>query len=60
VPRQILTDVPYREDMPQFAHSDGAFVNDCRRRGIPSRALDGLSCLHLQHPFAWYGTDIFC
>jgi glycosyltransferase involved in cell wall biosynthesis len=60
VRREVLLRTPYREDIPHFAHSDGAFVEACRRRGIPERPVPGLRCLHLDHPFAWYGTDAFC
>jgi Glycosyl transferase family 2 len=60
VPRQLLLDIPYREDMPHFAHSDGAFVDACRRGGIQSSAVEGLYCLHLDHPFAWFGTEAYC
>jgi Glycosyl transferase family 2 len=60
VPRQLLLDIPYREDMRHFAHSDGAFVDACRRRGIEPTPVEGLYCLHLAHPFAWFGTEAYC
>jgi hypothetical protein len=59
VNRAALDRVRYREDLNHFAHTDGMFVADCRRHGIHSRQLDGLFCLHLDHPFAWYGTKVF-
>lgn len=60
VPRQLLLDVPYREDMRHFAHSDGAFVLACRRRGVEPSPVEGLYCLHMGHPFAWFGTEAYC
>jgi hypothetical protein len=60
VPRQLLLDIPYREDIRHFAHSDGAFVDACRRRGIKPSPVEGLYCLHLAHPFAWFGTEAYC
>lgn len=60
VPRQLLLDIPYREDLRHFAHSDGAFVDACRRRGIVPSPVEGLYCLHLDHPFAWFGTEAYC
>ncbi len=41
VPRQLLLDIPYREDIQHFAHSDGAFVDACRRRGIEPSPVEG-------------------
>ncbi len=60
VPRQLLLDIPYREDMQHFAHSDGAFVDACRRRGVEPSPVSGLYCLHLGHQFAWFGTEAYC
>ena len=51
--------VRYREDHNHFAYSDLRFVEECQRRRIPPERLDGLICLHLHHPFVWYGTDSF-
>jgi hypothetical protein len=59
VHRSTLRRVRYREDFNHFAHSDGAFVEDCRRAGIAFQPVDGLVCLHLHHPFSWYGTEMF-
>jgi hypothetical protein len=59
VHRSTLGRVRYREGVNNFAHSDLMFVEDCRRRGIIPEQIDGLLCLHLDHPFAWYGTTIF-
>jgi hypothetical protein len=57
--RSILELVPYPEDFNHFAHSDGMFAADCQRHGIQPEQIDGLFCLHLDHPFAWYGTNVF-
>lgn len=59
VPREILRSVRYREDIDHYAHTDEIFVAECRRRGLPLQFLEDLVCLHLQHPFAWYGTEDF-
>lgn len=59
VHRTILERVPYREEINHFAHTDGLFVKDCNRHRILPKQVDGLICLHMDHPFAWYGTDIF-
>jgi len=59
VHRSTLERVPYRESINQFAHSDSVFIDDCRRRRILPVRVGGLCCLHLDHPFAWHGTDIF-
>lgn len=59
VHRSAFKRVSYREEHNHFAHSDGMFVADCKRRSITPRQIDGLFCLHLDHPFSWYGTDTF-
>jgi hypothetical protein len=59
VHRSTFTRVRYREDLNHFAHSDGIFTQDCLRHGITPRQIEGLFCLHLDHPFSWYGTDAF-
>jgi hypothetical protein len=59
VHRSAFPRVRYREDLNHFAHTDGMFTQDCLRYGISSRQLDDLYCLHLDHPFSWYGTDAF-
>lgn len=57
--RSALGRMRYREDFNHFAHSDGAFLEECLRQGITTRQVEGLFCLHLDHPFSWYGTGIF-
>lgn len=59
VHRSTLGRLRYREELNHFAHSDGMFVEECRRHGILPETIDGLFCLHLDHPFAWYGTNVF-
>lgn len=59
VHRSILERLPYREDINHFAHSDSAFIDMCRRKQIKPTPIAGLYCLHLDHPFAWYGTNVF-
>lgn len=59
VHRTVAHAIRYHENHDHFAHSDGEFTGACRRRGIYPLAVDGLFCLHLDHPFAWYGTDSF-
>ena len=57
--RSQLDRVRYREDQDHFAGCDGTFLDDCRAAGLGETRLEGLVCLHLAHPFAWYGTDRF-
>jgi hypothetical protein len=59
VPREILRSVRYREDVEHYAHTDEIFVSECKQRGLATQFLEDLVCLHLEHPFAWYGTDHF-
>jgi hypothetical protein len=59
VHRQTFNRARYDQGLNHFAHTDGMFVQACRRRGVLPEQLDGLFCLHLDHPFAWYGTDMF-
>lgn len=47
----------YREDLNHFAGSDETFVDNWRGAGRPESRVDGVICLHLSHPFSWYGTD---
>jgi hypothetical protein len=59
VHRQTFERIRYREGVNHFAASDGMFTADCERRRIRPKQVDGLFCLHMDHPFAWYGTNIF-
>lgn len=59
LPRSVFNLVRYGESFNHFAHSDSHFAEACRARGITPEAVPGLMCLHLDHPFAWYGTSEF-
>jgi hypothetical protein len=59
VPRALIDVVRYREDVNNFASTDEVFVADCRHHGYAPRELEGLLCLHLEHPLSWYGTAGF-
>jgi hypothetical protein len=59
VHRSTIETLGYPEEFNHFAHNDLVFVENCRRAGIKIEPVDGLFCLHLDHPFAWYGTDHF-
>ncbi len=55
----VAREIPFREELDSFAHHDAVFLDDARRAGHAFLELSGLSCLHLSHPFAWYGTHHF-
>jgi hypothetical protein len=57
--RSHLDRIRYREDLDHFAGSDGSFLDDCRAAGLRETRLEGVMCLHLNHPFAWYGTNVY-
>lgn len=59
VHRSVANSVGYCEHINHFAHCDDVFVQECRRRRIQPEQVPGLFCLHLHHPFAWYGTDVY-
>ncbi|HKV11214.1 MAG TPA: glycosyltransferase family 2 protein [Thermoanaerobaculia bacterium] len=59
VHRSVLDRVRYREHVNAYSDSDNFFVADCVRSGVQPVRLEGLSCLHLVHPFAWGGTNDF-
>jgi Glycosyl transferase family 2 len=54
--RSVFDAVRYREDVESFSNSDITFMESCRANGIELVPLDGVSCLHLVHPWAWQGT----
>ncbi len=58
VHRSLVERIRYREDLDHFADSDGSFLNACRTAGMRETRLEGVMCLHLAHPFAWYGTNL--
>jgi len=57
--RSTAKAVRYRDDLNYFAHSDSQFAEGCERQGISPEKVEGLFCLHLDHPFSWYGTNMF-
>jgi hypothetical protein len=59
VHRSVIERIHYREDVNHFAHTDMVFAQDCRRRNVLPRQVPGLVGLHMDHPFSWYGTQIF-
>lgn len=59
VHRSTWDRVPYRKDINHFADSDNVFTQECRRRNIHAVKMPGLFCLHLSHPFAWWGTECY-
>jgi hypothetical protein len=59
VHRRVFEQIRYREEVNNFARTDDIFVGDCRRQQITPKQLEGLFCLHLEHPFAWDGTKYF-
>jgi glycosyl transferase family 2 len=59
VHRSTLAQLRYTEEFNHFAHSDGMFAEACKRIGVKPRQIPGLFCLHLDHPFSWYGSEMF-
>jgi hypothetical protein len=59
VHRSVMDRARYRDDIHHFAYTDNAFIEDCARLAIRPRFVEGLFCLHLDHPFSWYGNDAF-
>ena len=59
VHRSVFERIPYREHINHYAHSDNLFIEACRRQRVLPEPVGGLFCLHLDHPFAWYGTSSF-
>jgi len=59
VHRSVIERIPYRENFNHFAHADTGFVADCKRHRVLPQQIRGLVCLHLDHPFSWYGTKAF-
>lgn len=55
----VARELPFRQDLESFAHHDGVFLEDAARSGSAFHELDGVSCLHLSHPFSWYGAEHF-
>jgi hypothetical protein len=58
-PRGELLRLKYREDVNNYSWTDVAFRMKCESQGLRPMRIDGLSCLHLAHPFSWHGAPIF-
>jgi predicted O-methyltransferase YrrM len=56
VHRSVATRVRYCNRTRHYAHTDVRFATECADRGAAPARVPGLACLHLEHPFAWYGT----
>lgn len=59
VHRSVAARVRYCARTRHYAHTDVRFAADCAQRGALPTRVPGLVCLHLDHPFAWYGTRAF-
>ena len=59
VHRSTIDRVRYTERINHFAYSDCSFIEECKQNKIIARSVEGLFCLHMDHPFSWYGTNIF-
>jgi hypothetical protein len=59
VHRDTFARFRYREGVNHYALSDFIFIEDCKRHGFSPQQIDGLFCLHMDHPFSWYGTQLF-
>lgn len=59
VHRSVAQQVRYREDINNYAYTDNMFVADCQSLGLKLQPIADLVCLHLDHPFAWYGAPQF-
>ena len=56
--RSTLKNAPYN-DQHDYAGSDELFIKDCERNRIYPKLINQLYCLHLDHPFSWYGTSSY-
>jgi len=59
VHRPVFEQIRYSEGVNHYARTDDVFVDDCRKHQISPKQVEGLFCLHIEHPFAWYGTKYF-
>jgi len=57
--RSAMNRITYPESFNHFAHCDSHFLEQCKSRRITPEQMPGLFCLHLDHPFAWYGNQEF-
>jgi hypothetical protein len=49
----------YPESFTHYAHGDSHFIEICKSRGLLPEQVPGMFCLHLDHPFAWFGNSEF-
>lgn len=54
--RSVFQRIRYREDIDSFSNSDIVFVQTCAANGVRATPFEGLTCLHMVHPWAWQGT----
>jgi hypothetical protein len=59
VHRSLFDRLRYPETFSHYAHGDMHFIDICKSRGIRPEQVPGMFCLHLDHPFAWHGTNEF-
>jgi len=59
VHRSAMDRVRYPEYFNHFAHCDSHFIELCKSRRVTPQQMPGMFCLHLDHPFAWYGNQEF-
>jgi hypothetical protein len=59
VHRSMFDRFRYPETFDHFAHGDSHFIEICKSRGLTPEQVPGMVCLHLDHPFAWYGNSEF-
>ena len=59
VHRAVFQDIRYAENLNSFSQTDGLFAEACQARNIIPQPIEGVFCLHLEHPFSWYGTNIY-
>ena len=57
--RSVFEKVRYSEEYEHFNTTDNLFVRECKRQRIFPKQLNGLVCLHLEHPRSWHGTETF-
>jgi hypothetical protein len=59
VHRSTFDRLRYPETFDHFAHGDNHFIEICKARGTMPEQVPGMVCLHLDHPFAWFGVSEF-
>jgi hypothetical protein len=59
VHRSMFDRLRYPETFDHYAHGDSHFIEVCKSRGMTPEQVPDMFCLHLDHPFAWYGSKEF-